>query len=93
MTEVVSPVDAASEVGEASSPGLADPLDDLEAAVPLTPRDCRRTYNLDLINGAPFPTGDIFIDTERVGTWLLSQLGASDSLIGFAWPLRSGEST
>ncbi len=92
MTEAAPLVDVADEVGEASSLGLADPLADSQAATPLTPRDNRRNFTLGLINGALFRIGDIFIDTEMVLTWFLSQLGASNLLIGFVWPLRFGAS-
>ncbi|MCJ7550578.1 MAG: hypothetical protein MUQ30_12965, partial [Anaerolineae bacterium] len=92
MTEAVPLVDAASEVGEASSLGLADPLAASQAATPLTPRDNRRNFNLGLINGALFRIGDIFIDTEMVLTWFLARLGSSNLLIGFVWPLRFGAS-
>jgi len=93
MTEAVPLVDVVGDkVGEASSLGLADPLHDLKAIAPLTPRDNRRNFTLGVINGALFRIGDIFIDTEMVLTWLLSQLGATNSLIGFVWPLRFGAS-
>jgi len=93
MTEAVPPVDVVDDkVGEASALGLADPLADLEAVAPLTRRDNRRNFTLGLINGALFRIGDIFIDTEMVLTWFLSQLGASNFLIGFVWPLRFGAS-
>ena len=92
MTEAVPPVDVANEIGEAGTLGLADPLDGLAVAAPLTPRDDRRNFNLGVINGALFRIGDIFIDTEMVLTWFLSRLGASNLLIGLVWPLRFGAS-
>jgi len=92
MTEAVPPVDVANSVGEASSLGLADPLDSSEAFTPLTARNHRRNFTKGVINGALFRIGDIFIDTEMVLTWFLSQLGASNLLIGFVWPLRFGAS-
>ena len=76
MTEAVPPVDVANSVGEVKTLGLADPLDDSKPVAPLTPRDNRRNFTLGLINGALFRIGDIFIDTEMVLTWFLSQLGA-----------------
>ena len=92
MTEAVPPVDVANSVGEAKTLGLAEPLDDTKAVAPLTARDNRRNFTLGVINGALFRIGDIFIDTEMVLTWFLSQLGASNLLIGTVWPLRFGAS-
>jgi hypothetical protein len=93
MTEAVPLVGVVGDkVGEASTLGLADPLHGSKAIIPLSPRDNRRNFTLGVINGALFRIGDIFIDTEMVLTWFLSQLGASNLLIGLVWPLRFGAS-
>lgn len=68
--------------------GLASPFEPLS----LSPHDQRRNFTLGVINGALFRVGDVFVDTQMVLTWFLSQLGTSNVLIGLVSPLRFGGS-
>lgn len=52
----------------------------------------RRNFALGVINGALFRLADLFIDTEMVFTWFLTQMGTANPLIALVSPIRMGAS-
>jgi len=50
----------------------------------------RRNYVLGLLNGSLFQVAEVLMDPTMVLTWFLSQLGASNFVIGLVSPIRYG---
>jgi MFS family permease len=62
----------------------------LQSPNTLSDRDRQRNFFWGVINGALFNMSDVFLDTDMVMSWFLSQLGASNFLIGLVGPIRNG---
>ena len=57
-------------------------------SITLSAREQRRNLRLGLANGIIFNVAMVFIDNDMVVTWFLTQLAASNFLIGLMGPMR-----